>query len=87
MKKKKTLHLRRIREKSENKSYRFLPYEFPLIFNSYFYDDFKDKRKLLYSFMLSFYCINHSKIHNFLKKFGMLLNFRIKIQRARKKFN
>lgn len=87
MKKKKTLHIRRIREKSQNKFPRFVSYQFPIVFNRYFYVVYKEKKKLLYSFMLSFYSISHDKIQNFLKKFGMLLNFRIKIQRIFKKLN
>lgn len=87
MKKKKTLHLRKIREKSQNKFPKYLAPQFPEIFNQYFYTFYKEKKKLLYSFMLSFYYINHSRIQNFLKKFGMLTNFRIKIQRIKKKLS
>jgi len=82
MKKKKTVHLRRIRKRSTNKSKRFSNLNFINIFNEFFYKNLLSsyKKSSIFKFLISFFCTNKNIILNILKKFGMNNNYKIDVK-------
>ena len=82
MKKKKTVHLRKIRKKSTNKSKRFSNVKFISLFNEFFYKNlvFSSKKNSIFKFLICFFCTNKAIIINILKKFGMYNNYKIDIK-------
>lgn len=73
MKKKKSVHLRRIRERSYNKVFKKnINFFFKLVHT------FIKKKKSLCSFLLCFKAINKVKILKLFKKFGLSKNFKLR---------
>lgn len=82
MKKKKTVHLRRIRKRSNNKSKRFSNLKFINIFNDFFYKNLvlSFKKNSIFKFLICFFCTNKNVVLNILKKFGMNNYYKIEIK-------
>lgn len=82
MKKKKTVHLRKIRKKSTNKSKRFSNLNFISIFNEFFYKNLalSSKKSSIFKFLICFFCTNKNVILNILKKFGMNNNYKMEVK-------
>ena len=71
MKKKKSVHLRRVRERSDNKIKKKNLFFLFSVSDLYF-----KKKKSFYSFLLCFKAINNVKIFKLFKKFGLPKNFK-----------
>jgi len=82
MKKKKTVHMRRIRRKSDNKFKKYSILNFEKIFNSFFLKKTKKQTSSLSSFLLCFIAINIKKIYFMFKIFG--LNNKYKVNKNKK---
>ena len=82
MKKKKTVHLRRIRKRSTNKSKRFSYLKFITVFNEFFYKNLvlSFKKSSIFKFLICFFCTNVNLILNMLKKFGVNNSYKIDVK-------
>lgn len=71
MKKKKTVHMRRVRRRSENKFKKFSILNFKHVFDLFFNKKFKKKSISFTSFLLCFVFINIKRVYKMLKVFGL----------------
>ncbi len=83
MKKKKTVHLRRIRKRSTNKFYKADVSYFERVYELFFNKIFKKKSSSFISFLFCFIAINKKKIFDMLKIFGMNSVYRLKVNKIK----